>query len=75
MITKGIIEKKFTENMRSRKINVRVFFFKSFEKIREFTLPKFISKSGKFLKILRPEITLNIKKNTILFEKISKRDE
>jgi len=75
MAKKGVIEEIFSKARFSQDSNLYVVSFRDFEKIREITLPKFIIESDNFQKIPSSRITKIRKKNTILFERISKQDE
>ena len=74
MVKKGIVEEIFNKAMFSSESNQYVISFRDFEKIRETTLPKFIIQSDKFQKIPSSRITKIRRNNTILFEKVSKKD-
>lgn len=75
MIKKGIIEEIFSKARFSEDSNSHIVSFRDFEKIREITLPNFITESDNFQKISSSRITKIRRIHTILFEKISKQDE
>jgi hypothetical protein len=74
MVKKGDIEEIFSKARFSEESNLYFVSFRDFEKIREITLPKFITESDNFQKIPSTRITKIRKNNTILFEKISRQD-
>jgi hypothetical protein len=61
--------------MKYRELNLQVFSFKGFEKIRKSKFIKFLKEFDKFLEILITKNTIIRKNNTNLFEKIPKQDE
>jgi len=75
MAKKGVIEEVFSKARFSQDSSLYIVSFRDFEKKREITLPKFIIESDNFQKIPSSRITKIRKKNTILFERISKQDE
>ena len=75
VVKKGIIEEVFSKAKFSSEANQYMISFRDFEKIKEITLPKFIIESDNFQKIPASRIIMIRKNNTILFEKISTKDD
>ena len=61
--------------MIENKNNLYYVSYRDFKKIREVELQEFIEESENFQKIPSSRITKIRKNNTVLFEKIFKRDE
>jgi hypothetical protein len=75
VVKKGIIEEIFSKARFSEDSNSHIVSFRDFGKIREITLPNFITESDIFQRIPPSRITKIRRSHTILFEKISKQDE
>jgi len=75
VVKKGTIEEVFSKARFSGEANQYMISFRDFEKIKEITLPKFIIESDNFQKIPASRIIMIRKNNTILFEKISTKED
>lgn len=75
MTKKGVIEEIFSKAKFANQTNLYFVSYRDFDKIREIELQEFIEESQNFQKIPSSRITRIRKNNTILFEKISKKDE
>lgn len=75
MTRKGIIEEIFSKARFSDESNFYFVSYRDFDKTKETSLKEFVKESENFQIIPTSRITRIRKNNTILFEKISKKDE
>ena len=75
IMKKGIIEEIFSKAKFANKAETYFVSYRDFETIKEIPLPSFIQESENFQKIPISRITKIRKNNTVLFEKISTKDE
>ena len=72
---KGIIEEIFSKAKFGNQAETYFVSYRDFETIKEISLPSFIQESENFQKIPISRIMRIRKNNTVLFEKISTKDE
>ena len=72
---KGIIEEIFSKAKFGNETEIYFVSYRDFETVKEISLPEFIQESENFQKIPISRITKIRKNNTVLFEKISTKDE
>ena len=75
IMKKGIIEEIFSKAKFANETETYFVSYRDFETIKEIPLPSFIQESENFQKIPISRITKIRKNNTVLFEKISTKDE
>ena len=75
IMKKGIIEEIFSKAKFANERETYFVSYRDFETIKEIPLPSFIHESENFQKIPISRITKIRKNNTVLFEKISTKDE